>query len=191
VAAEVLRRAAASLGSRAPLRAWGHRGLRRALAPTVPRRPFRLGGVLVEVSGDRIRVGASAMPGLVPRDIDVPGRVELAEIGRALESIVVPATGYVVSRDPARAAFDADRLPSRLRVRARRRGDRLAAFGGGERRLKSLLIDAKIPRWERNRVPVVDAGGEIVWVAGLRRAAAAPVTAATRRVLELRVVALA
>jgi tRNA(Ile)-lysidine synthase len=191
VAAEVLRRAAASLGSRAPLRAWGHRGLRRALAPTAPRRPFRLGGVLVEVSGDRIRVGASAMPGLVPRDIDVPGRVELAEIGRALESIVVPATGYVVSRDPARAAFDADRLPSRLRVRARRRGDRLAAFGGGERRLKSLLIDAKIPRWERNRVPVVDAGGEIVWVAGLRRAAAAPVTAATRRVLELRVVALA
>jgi tRNA(Ile)-lysidine synthase len=76
-------------------------------------------------------------------------------------------------------------------VRPRRRGDRLSAFGGGERRLKSLLIDAKIPRWERGRVPVVEADGEIVWVAGLRRAAAAPVTPTTRRVLELHLVALA
>jgi tRNA(Ile)-lysidine synthase len=191
VAAEVLRRAAASFGSRAPLRAWGHRGLRRVLAAKAPRRPFRLGGVLVEVSGDRVRVGAEATPALAARTLEAPARVELAEIGRALEATIVPAAGYVLPREPGRAAFDADRLPSRLLVRARRRGDRLAAFGGGERRLKSLLIDAKVPRWERGRIPVVEAAGDIIWVAGLRRAATAPVTPTTRRVLELRVVALA
>jgi tRNA(Ile)-lysidine synthase len=191
VAAEVLRNAAASLGSRAPLRAWGHRGLRRVLAPRAPRRPFRLGGVLVEVSGDRVRVGAAPLPALVTRPLEAPGRVELPEIGRALEASIVPAATYELPRDPDHAAFDADPLPSRLLVRPRRRGDRLAAFGGGERRLKSLLIDAKIPRWERGRVPVIEADGEIVWVAGLRRAATAPVMATTRRVLELRLVALA
>jgi tRNA(Ile)-lysidine synthase len=191
VAAEILRAAAASLGSRAPLRAWGHRGLRRVLAPTAPRRPFRLGGVLVEVSGDRVRVGAAPLPALVTRPLETPGRVELPEIGGALEASIVPAATYELPRDPQRAAFDADRLPSRLLVRARRRGDRLTAFGGGERRLKSLLIDSKIPRWERGRVPVVEADDEIVWVAGLRRAATAPVMATTRRVLELRLVALA
>jgi tRNA(Ile)-lysidine synthase len=191
VAAEVLRLAAAGFGSRAPLRAWGHRGLRRVLAPTPPRRPFRLGGVLVEVSGDRVRVAAAALPPLAARVLDVPGRVALPEIGRALEALIVPAAAYELSRDPQRAAFDADRLPSRLQVRPRRRGDRLTAFGGGERRLKSLLIDAKVPRWERGRLPVVDAEGEIVWVAGLRRAAVAPVTATTERVLELRLVVLA
>jgi tRNA(Ile)-lysidine synthase len=191
VAAEVLRGAAASLGSRAPLRAWGHRGLRRVLAPVPPRRPFRLGGVVVEVSGDRVRIGATPMPPLVTRDLAVPGRVELPEIGSALEGSIVPAAAYALPREPGRAAFDADRLPPRLRVRPRRRGDRLAAFAGGERRLKSLLIDAKVPRWERGRVPVVEAAGEIVWVVGLRRAATAPVTAETRQVLELRLVALA
>jgi tRNA(Ile)-lysidine synthase len=191
VAAEVLRNAAAGLGSRAPLRAWGHRGLRRVLASPALRRPFRLGGVLVEVSGDRVRVGAAPLPWLVTRPLEVPGRVELPEIGRALEASIVPAAAYELPRDPDRAAFDADRLPPRLLVRARRRGDRLSAFGGGERRLKSLLIDAKIPRWERGRVPVVEADAEIVWVAGLRRAATAPVMATTRRVLELRLVALA
>jgi tRNA(Ile)-lysidine synthase len=191
VAAEVLRRAAATFGSRAPLRAWGHRGLRRVLAPTVPRRPFRLGGVQVEVSGDRVRVGAGPSPVLATRALYAPGGVELGEIGRTLEASIVPAAGYNLPREPSRAAFDADRLPPRLLVRARRRGDRLIAFGGGERRLKSLLIDAKVPCWERGRVPVVEADGEIIWVAGLRRAATAPVTATTRRVLELRVVALA
>jgi len=161
------------------------------LTPTAPRRPFRLGGVLVEVSGDRVRVGAAPLPALVPRPLGTPGRVELPEIGRALEASIVPAAAYEVPRDADRAAFDADALPSRLRVRARRRGDRLTAFGGGERRLKSLLIDTKIPRWERGSIPIVEADGEILWVAGLRRAATAPVMPTTRRVLELRLVALA
>lgn len=191
VAAEILRLAAASIGSRAPLRAWGHRGLRRILAPMPPRRPFRLGGVSLEVSGDRLRVAAAPTMALASRALEPPGRLEMPEIGRALEATIVGADGYAPPREPDRAAFDAERLPARLLVRARRRGDRLVAFGGGERRLKSLLIDAKIPRWERARVPVVEADGEIIWVGGLRRAATAPVTATTRRVLELRVVALA
>src|SRR5687768_11217605 len=191
VAAEVLRRAAAALGSRAPLRAWGHRGLRRVLSAPAPRRPFRLGGVSVEVSGDRVRVSLGPMPALAARSIDIPGRVELPEIARALEACILPAAGYQLPREPERAAFDADRLPPRLLVRARRPGDRLAAFGGGERRLKTLLIDAKIPRWERGRVPVVEADGEIIWLAGMRRAATAPLTPTTPRVLELRLVALA
>jgi tRNA(Ile)-lysidine synthase len=191
VGAEVLRRAAARCGSRAPLRAWGHRGLRRALAPAAPRRPFRLGGVLVEVSGDLIRVSAGPTTTLTPRTLTIPGRVELPEIGRAIEAEVLPAGGYLPPRQPWRAAFDADALARPLLVRARRRGDRFEAFGGGERRLKSFLIDAKVPRWERGRLPVVEAGGAIVWLAGLRRAAAAPVTDATRRVLELRLVTLA
>ena len=78
-----------------------------------------------------------------------------------------------------------------LIVRARRRGDRFVAFGGVERRLKTLLIEAKIPRWDRGRVPVVEAGGAIVWVGRVRRGAAARVTARTRRVLELTLVPLA
>ena len=84
--------------------------------------------------------------------------------------------------------FDADRMPARLTVRGRRAGDRFEPFGGpGVRRLKSFLIDAGVPRWDRARVPLVEADGEIVWVVGLRRGRAAPVTPATRRILEMTV----
>jgi len=191
VAAEVLRQAAARLGSRAPLRAWAHRGLKRVLAVPAPRRPFKLSGVTVEVSGALARLATAPLPPLIERSVLVPGRTELTEIGQALEARLLGADAYAIPREPSRVAFDADELAQPLLVRARRRGERFLAFGGAERRLKTLLIEAKVARWDRARVPVVEAGGTIVWVARLRRGAAGRVTARTRRVLELALVPLA
>ena len=74
--------------------------------------------------------------------------------------------------------------------RDRQTSTRLAG-GDRERRLKSFLIDEKIPRWERARLPLVEAGGRILWVGGVRRGDAAPVTAHTGRVLELVLIPLA
>jgi tRNA(Ile)-lysidine synthase len=191
VAAEMLRQAAARFGSRAPLRAWAHRGLQRVLATEAPRRPFKLGGVTVEVSGDRLRVGARRAPVLAPRVLAVPGRVELPEIGCALEARRLPAAGYTIPRTPDRVAFDAAGVAPTLTIRRRRRGDRFDAFGAGERRLKSFLIDAKVPRWERDRLPLVELDGRILWVAGLRRGTAAPLGPATQEVVELQLITLA
>ncbi|MBI4628282.1 MAG: tRNA lysidine(34) synthetase TilS [Candidatus Rokubacteria bacterium] len=185
VAAEVLRQAAARLGGHAPLRAWAHRGLRRVLAPPPPRRPLRLGGLTIEVSGPLVRLASVPPAALPPREVGVPGRVGLPEIGAVLEARVLAAEGYAVPSGPDRVAFDADLVSGPLTVRGRRVGDSFTAFGGGARRLKTFLIDAKVPRWERARVPLVEARGEIVWVAGLRRGAAAPLGPGTRRVLEL------
>jgi tRNA(Ile)-lysidine synthase len=191
LAAEVLRQAAGRLGSRAPLRAWAHRGLARALAVPPPRRPFRLGGVIVEVSGSRARLAVRPLARLAERAVSVPGRTELPEIDRVLEARLVGADAYEIPREASRVAFDADELAGPFVVRSRRPGERFVPFGGAERRLKTLLIDAKVPRWDRDRVPVLEAGGAIVWVAGLRRGAAARVTARTRCVLELALVPLA
>ena len=185
VAAEVLRQAAARLGRRAPFRAWAHRGLARVLAAPPPRRPFRLGGVIVEVSCGRIRMAGAPSGSWPAQELTVPGRVELPEIGRVLEARVVSTAGYAVPRARTRVAFDAAMVPARLTVRARRRGDRFSPFGAGERRLKAFLIDAKIPRWERGRLPLVEADGTILWIAGVRRGREAPVTPATQRVVEL------
>ena len=191
VAPEVLRQAASALGGTAPLRAWAHRGLARMIAVPPPRRPFKLGGVVVEVSGDRVRLGRAMPAPLASRSLAVPGRLELPEIGRVLETAVLDAAGYRVPGDRTVAAFDADLVPTPLVVRGRRRGDRMVSADLGERRLKTLLIAAKVPRWERLRVPVIEAGSQILWVAGVRRSALAPLSPATRRVLQLALVPLA
>src|SRR6185369_2725177 len=85
VAANVLRLAAARLGSRAPLRAWAHRGLARVLRDPPARRPFRLDGVTVEVSGDWLRLSCEPQIELTTRVLEVPGRTELGEIDGAIE----------------------------------------------------------------------------------------------------------
>jgi len=187
IAAETLRAAALSLGHSGAMRGAGQRALRRLLAPDIPRGLVSAGGLVIEKSGRWLRVGRGRLADLEPREFVVPGSLPLPEIGAALEARCFGAgSGYVVPRDAGTVAFDADRLPSRLTVRARRRGDRFMPWGGAqERRLKSLLIDAGVPRWERARVPLLEADGDLIWVAGLRRGQAAPVGPRTTRILEV------
>jgi tRNA(Ile)-lysidine synthase len=113
--------------------------------------------------------------------------VDLVEVGLRLDARCLERPpDYELPRDARRVAFDADRLPTTLIVRARRSGDRFAPFGGrGERRLKSFLIDSHVPRWERSRIPLLEADGDIIWLAGVRRGHAAPVSPDTTRILEV------
>ncbi|QRG67817.1 tRNA lysidine(34) synthetase TilS [Brevibacillus choshinensis] len=85
------------------------------------------------------------------------------------------------------AVFDAERLPGPLFLRNRKHGDRLAVFGSGEKKLKDVLIDAKVPRAWRDRLPLLMAGEEVILVPGVRRSAVAPVSEQTRRFLHVRV----
>jgi tRNA(Ile)-lysidine synthase len=56
----------------------------------------------------------------------------------------------------------------------------------GEKKLQDVFVDAKVPRRQRDSVPVVCDDAGIVWVAGYRITERVRVTASTRRVLRLR-----
>jgi len=59
-------------------------------------------------------------------------------------------------------------LRSSVTVRAWRDGDRMRPAGlGGSKSLQDLFTDRKVPRALRRTLPVVESGGEIVWVAGV------------------------
>ncbi|WP_043433742.1 tRNA lysidine(34) synthetase TilS [Cystobacter fuscus] len=54
-----------------------------------------------------------------------------------------------------------------LTVRTRRAGDRVRG-PAGSRKLQDVLVDGRVPREHRDRVPVVtDAGGSVLWVPGV------------------------
>ncbi|MGH2847723.1 MAG: tRNA lysidine(34) synthetase TilS [Thermoleophilaceae bacterium] len=60
------------------------------------------------------------------------------------------------------------RLGGVVTVRAWREGDRMRPAGlGGTKTLQDLFTDRKVPRALRHTLPVVESGGEIVWVAGV------------------------
>jgi tRNA(Ile)-lysidine synthase len=66
------------------------------------------------------------------------------------------------------ATVSAGRLGAVATVRGWRDGDRLRPAGlGGTKTLQDLFTDRKVPRAVRRTLPVVEAGGEIAWVAGV------------------------
>jgi tRNA(Ile)-lysidine synthase len=82
--------------------------------------------------------------------------------------------------------LDADTVFFPLWVRARRNGDFFFPLGFGRRKkLQDFFVDLKVPRDERNCVPVVLSGDDIVWVAGHRADERFRVTERTKRFLKL------
>jgi tRNA(Ile)-lysidine synthase len=191
IAAEVLRQAVVWMNGPVALRRSAQRRLRRVLVDPPPR-PWRLAGVAIDVSAGSICVArASArICGVATRPLAVPGLTELPELEIAIRASLAPARDPV-PRGRDTVAFDADVICGPFTIRSRRPGDRFTPFRGHERRLKTFLINEKIPRWRRDAVPIVEAGGRIAWLAGIRRGDVAPVTAHTRRVLELALVSRA
>lgn len=56
-----------------------------------------------------------------------------------------------------------------LYLRSRQAGDKLAVYGDGRRKtVKSLLIDQKIPREEREKLPLLCSGDEVLAIPGIR-----------------------
>ena len=87
--------------------------------------------------------------------------------------------GPLATRTGEVAVVQAASLALPLAVRNRRPGDRFRPLGApGRRKVQDVFVDRKVPRNERDRVPiVVDADGRIVWVAGVTIAHDCRVTA--------------
>jgi len=126
------------------------------------------------------------------RSMPVPGRVELPDGGGVLEARLVPREA--VAADPADEApgpgrlalLDARRLGPVVTVRNRRPGDLFHPLGApGSRRLKEFLIDRKVPRRQRDIVPLVVGPVGIAWVVGERVAHPYRLTEATELVARL------
>ena len=104
----------------------------------------------------------------------VPGEVELPELGLRFRIRHSQVEGWMFHGDPRRAALALSGSAlsgsgaERATVRSRRPGDRLRPLGGpGERKLKELLIDRRIPAGRRDRLPILEIGGRIAWVPGV------------------------
>ena len=97
------------------------------------------------------------------------------------------------------AIFDYDKLrqvfaePSSetvpLIVRNRQQGDRFQPYGmRGTKKIKDFFIDAKVPRYERDRIPLLVCGDKILWIIGYTTSESFKIKSDTRQYLYLRYV---
>lgn len=124
-------------------------------------------------------------------ELQVPGRTALPAVGRQIIAEIRPVESGVAleALEPNEAVLDLDTLSLPLYVRNRRPGDVFAPQGlGGRVKLKKFMINAKVPRTGRERVPLVfDGEDRLVWVAGYRIAEFCKLTPKTRNTLWLNV----
>ena len=125
----------------------------------------------------RMRASPAAFEYALPVPGEVP--VPMAHATIVTSRPTGEAAGRLASRAGEVAVVQAASVTLPLAVRNRRPGDRFRPLGApGRRKVQDVFVDRKVPRNERDRVPiVVDADGRIVWVAGVTIAHDCRVTA--------------
>lgn len=182
--------------------------LSRRQAAAVARRQAAGGSGAISVAGGRVEVSygrasfvkadgeagagdppASAAPLTVPA-LPHGRQVQLSPGGPRLN---LELRTQVPDRRAGFATFDADQIVWPLTIRTWRAGDHMRPRGGrGTRKLQDLFVDAKVPRSQRQLLPVLaDAEGVILFVPGLRPSAHAVPGEETRRCLVVHVVGAA
>jgi tRNA(Ile)-lysidine synthase len=181
---------------RGDLRGLGHAHVEAIarLAAVPGAREARLpGGLVARRDGGIVRLTRGGRAGAVgPADYALAAEGETAAPAFGLRFVArtvgpgPPAGQARPARGPWVAHLDADRLAHPLRVRAWRHGDGMWPVGlGGRKKLQDLFVDAKVPRSARARTALVESGGAIAWVVGLRLDARFAAGPASRRVLIL------
>jgi tRNA(Ile)-lysidine synthase len=151
----------------------------------------RVARCVVRRGYDSVEVTVAPPAAIRAYGMPVPGRVDASDFGVVVTADVLERSSLPAAV-PGRAEtvyLDARTVGSSVTVRPWRSGDRFSPLGlRGSKKVHDILIDGKVPRWLRSRVPLVtDADDRILWIVGHAIAESAKVTPATAKVVRLRV----
>ena len=147
-------------------------------------------GLHVEVQRDAMVMSTSPLrsAGRVRRvRLPVPGKVCFGDWEIESELLDKAPTRLAQSNGVATALLDAEAIGPELWLRPRKPGDRYQPLGlGHERKLQDVLVDAHVPRSERDALPLLCSEDGIAWVPGSAPAEWAKITSKTRRTVRVR-----
>jgi len=129
------------------------------------------GGLLIEKSYGNILIKSKESQEEFTYKLQIPGSTSIPELGMKIISKLIenPSLAKPKVDIPWQAYLDYYPACGELVVRNRREGDRIRPLGmTGSKKLKEFFIDQKIPRYERDRIPLVAQGSEILWIVGKR-----------------------
>jgi len=177
LARRLVRFAVEGVAPSAPLTAMHLDAILRLARAARPSWQLDLPGVLVERRNDLLKIQrvssdrrtSTAAASHFEYSLPCPGEVAVPEAGVTVLAQVAGSDHRNLSNRGDIVAVEAASFALPFVVRSRRDGDRLRPLGApGQRKLQDVLVDRKVPRQERDRLPIVtDAHGRIVWVAGI------------------------
>ena len=125
------------------------------------------------------------------RKLLIPGKTKIEEIEKVIVSSIIRKNdipGGLKKTDSFTAFIDYSVSGKELFLRSRKKGDKFCPLGiKGHKKIKNYFIDKKIPREERDCIPLVTNKESILWILGHQISDFARVKESTKDVLMLKV----
>jgi tRNA(Ile)-lysidine synthase len=118
--------------------------------------------------------------------LSVPGVTVIPEVSLEAEARLLEGRAEADDENYSwQAEFDYDKISLPLEIRTRRSGDRFcpSGMGGKSKKLQDYFVDQKVPRRERDIVPILASKEDVIWVIGMRTDERFLPKAETKRVL--------
>ncbi len=93
---------------------------------------------------------------------------------------------YTDKREEGYLCADLDKIPDSAIIRTRREGDIFRPYGAHEKKLKEYLIDKKIPKREREKLPLLCNGSKILCIFGVEIADEIKIDDKTKNIIKMR-----
>jgi tRNA(Ile)-lysidine synthase len=119
--------------------------------------------------------------------IKVPGKTEIP--GWTITARQLSSKQSSRNRSRWAATFDHDIVGDNIRLHSRQRGDTFQPLGMNQiKKVGEFMLDARIPREWRKRIPIFYTPHQVIWVTGYRIDERVKVTPLTKHVLILKIV---
>lgn len=117
-------------------------------------------------------------------ELVIPGKTFIPELKITIEAELLKENCKPCGTDWA--VFDYDKLIPPFYIRPREKGDYIE-IKNGRKKIKELLIDTKISRYDREKLPIFTDSKRILWIADIRRSTFAQPDDNTKRFLRLHI----
>ena len=125
-----------------------------------------------QVCGKSISLRSAARENRRERKVDVPGRIEVPELGIVEFTVFPMDNSQNIPEKTYTKWFDYDKISSSMVFRTRQAGDYLTVKSSlGERkhkRLQDFFVNEKIPRQEREKIFLLAEDSHVIWIPGYR-----------------------
>ena len=100
---------------------------------------------------------------------------------------LIPIHGYKFTQKNT-CYVDLDKVKFPLIIRYRQPGDKFTPLGmHSPKKLKNFFVDSKIPKYEKDKIIIIEDQNQIIWVAGIRISEDVKFTSQTQRVLRIKI----
>ena len=143
-------------------------------------------GLYIEKSHDRIAIYRTSLPKEKIK-LQIPGMTELWRIDSYLESRIVEMKAVGKLRGDNKIAYLDNSKMTGVGLRFWKEGDSIRPLGmTGHKLLSDIFVDRKIPKYDRQHIPLIVSNGEIAWIAGIMISDDFKVGHDTKEILEIK-----